>query len=203
MITLKRATPQAVKYACMNFHYAKTVPSSSYAYNVYNEASEWCGTICYGIGANKSIAQPFGMKPGEVFELVRVALNGKQPCTSECVAASLRQIHKDAPQLKLIVSYADADQEHIGTIYQATNWIYLGKTDVGDTSKFIVHGKVMHRKSCYSRGWVQNEEWLRANVDPNAKALRTKGKLKYIWVFDKKLRKEWQKKAVPYPKKES
>jgi hypothetical protein len=27
------------------------------------------------------------------------------------------------------------------------------------------------------------------------------GKRKYIWVYDKKLRKEWQKKALPYPKK--
>ena len=201
MISLKKATPEAVKYACLNFHYAKTVPSASYAYNVYNDKQEWCGTIVYGGGANKYIARPFGMVNGEVFELVRVALYGKQPCTSECVAASLRQLHKDAPQLKLIVSYADADQDHYGTIYQATNWIYLGLTDVGDSSAFIVFGKRMHRKSCYSRGWVQNEEWLKKNVDPNAKALITKGKRKYIFVFDKKLRKEWQKKALPYPKK--
>lgn len=200
MITLKRATPEAVRYACLNFHYAKTVPSSSYAYNVYND-DIWCGCIIYGGGANHYIAAPFGMKNGEVFELVRVALNGKQTCTSECVAASLRQIHKDAPQLKIIVSYADADQEHYGIIYQATNWIYLGLTDKGDTPAFIVHGKRMHRKTCHSRGWIQNEQWLREHVDPKAKALVTKGKRKYIFVFDKKLRKEWQKKSLPYPKK--
>ena len=200
MITLKRATPEAVRYACLNFHYAKTVPSSSYAYNVYND-DVWCGCIVYGGGANHYIAAPFGMKNGEVFELVRVALNGKQTCTSECVAASLHQLHKDAPQLKIIVSYADADQEHYGIIYQATNWIYLGLTDKGDTPAFIVHGKRMHRKSCHSHGWIQNEQWLREHVDPKAKALVTKGKRKYIFVFDKKLRKEWQKKALPYPKK--
>ena len=200
MITLKRATPEAVRYACLNFHYAKAVPSSSYAYNVYNDGV-WCGCIVYGGGANHYIAAPFGMKNGEVFELVRVALNGKQTCTSECVAASLRQLHKDAPQLKIIVSYADADQEHYGIIYQATNWIYLGLTDKGDTSAFIVCGKRMHRKSLHSHGWVQNEQWLREHIDPNAKALVTKGKRKYIFVFDKRLRKEWQKKALPYPKK--
>lgn len=131
MITLKRATPEAIRYACLKFHYAKVVPSAQYAYNVYNEQGEWCGVIIYGIGANVHIATPFGMANGEVLELVRVALNGKQPCTSECVAASLKQIHKDAPQVKLVVSYADMDQEHIGTIYQATNWIYLGNMNVG------------------------------------------------------------------------
>lgn len=31
----------------------------------------------------------------------------------------------------------------------------------------------------------------------------TKGKQTYIFVFDKKLRKEWQKKSVKYPKKEA
>ena len=54
------------------------------------------------------------MKTGEVMELVRVALNGKQPCTSECVGAAIRQLHKDEPQVKLIVSYADMDQGHSG-----------------------------------------------------------------------------------------
>ena len=77
------------------------------------------------------------MANGEVLELVRVALNGKQPCTSECVAASLKQIHKDAPQVKLVVSYADMDQEHIGTIYQATNWLYLGNMNVGGRGGFL------------------------------------------------------------------
>ena len=50
-------------------------------------------------------------------------------------------------------------------------------------------------------GFHQSVEWLRENIDPNAKEIKTKGKRKYIWVFDKKLRKEWQKKALPYPKK--
>ena len=201
MITLKRATPEAVRYACLNFHYAKAVPCVEYAYNVYNENSEWCGCIIYSPGANCHIASPFEMKTGEVCELVRVALNGQQPCTSECVAASLKQLHKDAPQIKLVVSYADIDQSHVGTIYQATNWIYLGDMNVGERGSFIVHGKKMHPKSVYSHGWIQSVEWLQKHVDPNCKQLITKGKRKYIFVFDKKLRKEWQKKALPYPKK--
>ena len=141
------------------------------------------------------------MKTGEVMDLVRVALNGKQPCTSECVSAAIRQLHKDEPQVKLIVSYADMDQGHYGTIYQATNWIYLGDVNVGERGAFIVHGKKVHPKSCHSHGWVQSLGWLRAHVDPYAEEYRTKGKRKYIWVYDKRLRKEWQQKAQPYPKK--
>lgn len=203
MIELKNATSEAVRYACMNFHYAHAVPVVKWAYNVYNEKKEWCGVIIYGFGANNHIATAVGYKTGEVCELVRVALNGKQPCTSECVAASLKKLHKDSPQIKMVVSYADLDQDHAGTIYQATNWIYLGKYNAGSCGAYIVNGKKMHPKSCYSKGWKQNVEWLKKNVDSNARAFYTKGKHKYIFVFDKKQRKKWLEKAQPYPKKMS
>lgn len=57
MITLKRATPEAVRYACLNFHYAKAVPAAYNAYNVYNEHSEWCGVIIFGGGRNAQHSQ--------------------------------------------------------------------------------------------------------------------------------------------------
>ena len=202
MITLKRATPEAVRYACLNFHYAKAVPCVEYAYNVYNEQDEWCGCIIFSPGATPRLAGSVGCKIGEACELVRVALNGKQPYTSECVAAAVRQLHKDAPQIKIIVSFADCDQHHFGTIYQATNWLYLGTNSGSGYRYFIIHGKKTHPKSCYSAGWKQSIEWIRENVDPNAQEVYSEGKRKYIFVFDKKLRKEWQKKALPYPKKE-
>lgn len=202
MITLKRASADAVRYACMNFHYTKAVPSAQYAYNVYNDNGEWCGVIIFGSGANFNLAKSVGLMAGEVLELVRVALNGKQPCTSQCVAAALKRVHIDAPQIKMIVSFADMDQSHIGTIYQATNWIYLGDMQCGEYGVFIIRGVKMHPKSVYAKGWKQSLPWLRENVDPCAEQLRTKGKRKYIFVFDKKLRKEWQKKALPYPKKQ-
>ena len=134
-------------------------------------------------------------------ELVRVALNGKQPCTSECVGAALRQLHRDAPQVKIVVSFADCDQRHYGTIYQATNWIYLGTNSGNGYRFFIINGKKTHPKSVHSQGWKQSLGWLREHVDPNAQEVYSEGKRKYIWVYDKKLRKEWQKKALPYPKK--
>ena len=123
---LTRATPAAIRYACMHYHYAKAVPSVQYGYNVYNDSEEWCGVICYGSGATPNIGKPYGLKQGEILELVRVALNGKQEKTSQAVSASLRQLHKDNRVLKMVVSYADIDQNHYGTIYQATNFIYLG-----------------------------------------------------------------------------
>lgn len=200
MITLKKATAEAIRYACLKYHYSKCVPSSAYSYNVYNQADEWCGVILFGVGATPNIAKPFGMAQGEVLELVRVALNGKQPCTSECVGAALKRLHKDAPQVKIVVSYADADQGHLGIIYQATNWLYLGLNGKGERSAFIIHGKKIHPRTIGSAGGVQSLKWVREHIDKNASEFFTKGKNKYIYVFDKKLRKKWKSEAKPYPK---
>ena len=48
---------------------------------------------------------------------------------------------------------------------------------------FIIHGKKVHRRTIGSAGGVQNIEWVRKNLDPNAQEFRSKGKRKYIYVF--------------------
>lgn len=199
---IRIASTKAIKYACLKFHYARAVPLAQYAFNIFNKQNEWCGVIIYGFGANKHIARPFNLYQGEVIELVRVALNGKQETTSRAIALTLRELKKIAPQVKIIVSYADLDQNHAGIIYQATNWIYLGKHNEHTTSAFIVRGKKVHPKSLYSKGYKQSIEWIQKHIDKNARKFVTKGKHKYIFCLCKKQRKKWEKHKKEYPKKE-
>lgn len=196
------ASFKAVKYACAKFHYAKTVPSIKYAFNVFNHNDEWCGVIIYSEGANRNIGKPFHLYSGEVLELVRVALNGKQETTSQAVAMTLRELHKKAPHIKMIVSYADLDQNHVGTIYQATNWIYLGKVKENALGGFLINGKKRHQRFIYSKGIKTSLDVIKKYIDPRAKKIISKGKHKYIFVFDKKIKKKWLKQSKPYPKKE-
>jgi hypothetical protein len=198
---LTQATPQAIRYACTRYHYAGNVPQVQYGYNVYNDAGAWCGVVCFGGGANKHIGQPYGLWQGEVLELTRVALNGKQETTSQCVSAALRELHRQNPLVRLVVSYADLDQGHAGTIYQATNWIYEGLKDQGKKNVYKIHGKAWHARTVGSKGWTCSEEWLRANVDPQAELTRTEGKHKYVYPMDRKMRRQLRDIAQPYPKK--
>lgn len=199
---LTLANINAIKYACLNFHYAKRTPPSKYAFNVYNDNDEWCGCILYGYGATAVMSKQFDLFQGEVLELIRVALNGKQECTSKAVAMSLRELHRIAPQVKIILSFADLDQNHAGIIYQATNWIYLGIANKNGSGSTIINGKVIHNKSLKFSGKDRMKQ-IRKYLDVNARPYKTKGKHKYIFVFDKKLRKQWQKKSLPYPKNEA
>ena len=197
---LERASTKAIRYALMNFHYAKAIPSVQSAFSVFNDNNEWCGVICYSIGANKSIGTFAKLPLGAVCELVRVALNGKQESTSKALSISLKLVKKNNPLLKLIVSYADIDQEHTGIIYQATNWYYLGETAQGQ-SAFIVNGRKTHNKTIHSKGLVQSLESVRKHLDPNATKFYSKGKRKYIYPLDKTMLHLCKSLSKPYPKK--
>jgi hypothetical protein len=205
---LTKASPKAVRYACLHFHYAKAVPVNTLGYNVYNDNDEWCGVVLFGSGSNNNIGNEYKLKQGQVFELVRVALNGKQSCTSQCVALALKALHKDCPLCRLVVSYADCDQNHLGTIYQATNWFYVGTMMQNEhDSSWIIHGKRYHGRIISD--WVRNRgglqgltrlQFLQKYYDINAKPYITKGKRKYLMPMDKAMRRQIEPMRKPYPK---
>jgi hypothetical protein len=187
---LEIASTKAVKYAIMNFHYSKAVPMVQAAYAVFNDANEWCGVICYSLGANNQIGKPYGIPQGGVIELVRVALNGKQGNVSKPVSISLKLLKKHCPNVRLVVSYADPLQEHFGGIYQAMNWYYEGQMDA--QANYLVNGKWVHGKTANSAlGTVKGVE-----------SKRVPGKLKYIYPLDKSLAPMCKALAKPYPKKQ-
>lgn len=196
---LKKANNTAIKYACLNFHYAKSVPVNVFGYNVYYK-DEWCGVILFGRGANNNIAKPYKLVQGQVIELVRIALNGKQGNVTEPLSIALKLIKKDLPLVKLVVSYADVDQNHIGVIYQATNWIYEGKLKVGTISGYLIQGKKVHNKTIHSRGIKQNIENVKKYIDKDAEVFVTQGKHKYLYPIDKSMVQLCKGLSKPYPK---
>jgi hypothetical protein len=183
---LEIASNKAVKYACLNFHYAKAIPNVGLAYNVFNKNNEWCGVICYGIGATNNIAEPYNLKQGEVIELVRMALNGKQDSTTKAMAISLKLIKKNA----------DSEQGHYGIIYQATNWFYTGFSV--DTN-LIINGERKHRRTLGSKYGTCSAIELRKK-GLNVEVLKTKPKWKYIYPIDKSLIPLCTSLSKPYPK---
>jgi hypothetical protein len=198
---LKIASSIAIRYACMNYHYAKAVPSVQVAYSVFNDEGDFCGVIAYGLGANPAISAIYSKWSGQVLELVRVALNGKHTVSSAVVSMSLKLLKKDAPLVDLVVSYSDLDQGHLGVLYQATNWVYSGCVEQNNKSYAILKGKKVHPRSIGSKYGTRAIEWLRLNVDPNAEYIETKGKHKYLYPLNRKMRKQIEPLRKSYPKK--
>lgn len=155
---LEKASHKAIVYACMNFHYAKSIPVNTFGFSVFNAKNEWCRVVLYGTGAANNIAMPFNLNQGQVIELVRMALNGKQESTTKAMAISLKILKQYSPNVKLIVSYADSEQGHVGIIYQATNWYYIGSST--DTN-LVINGKREHRRTLGSRYGTSSIEKLK------------------------------------------
>jgi len=191
---------EAAKHAVMRWHYSRAMPKAKLVRIGVWEDGRFVGAILYGLGANRHIARPFGLADTEVCELVRVALApGRRHPTSQCVAVSLKLLRRQSPGLRLVVSYADAGHGHVGTIYQAGGWLYLGTSE---QSYLRIAGQVVHPRTVYDRYGPggQSVPWLRRNVDPKACRVAMAPKLKYVHPFDAKLRRRLQEVALPYPK---
>lgn len=198
---LEIATKKAIQFACTKYHYSKSYPVNTFGFSVFNDKNEFCGCIVYGSGATPNIAKPYKLKQGQVIELVRVALNGKQESTSKAVAISLRLLPKYIPYLKLVVSYADVDQNHTGVIYQAMNWYYEGHFNAGTRSAFIINGKKVHPRNVYSLGVKQSLKSIQNCIDPNASEFISKGKHKYIYPISKDMVQLCKMRHKAYPKR--
>lgn len=118
----------------LNKHYAKRLPSISFAFGLY------CDNILSGVMTIGKPASPslcIGVCGEEfskyVYELNRLVINEglDKNALSYFVSRSLNLIKESL----ILVSYADTAMGHHGYIYQSTNWIYTGytkeRTDIG------------------------------------------------------------------------
>jgi hypothetical protein len=193
---LETASIKAIRYACMNFHYAKSIPVNTFGYSVFNDKKEWCGVILYAMGANKNLPKMFNLQQGQVVELVRMALNGKQGITTKCMALSMKLIKKKLPLAKLIVSYADGGQNHLGIIYQASNWFYTGDSKL---DSLIVNGEIKHRKTVFSKYKCNSVEKLN-KMGIKAERANCEVKRRYIYPLTKEIIPLCKSMSKPYPK---
>ena len=186
---LENASRKAVKYACEKFHYAKVVPAASVSFSVF-EGETWCGVICFGGGASAFMGKPYGLTHGQYLELVRVALNGKQTSTSKAVAIAIRLVRKKCPMVRLLISYADKGQEHFGTIYQATNWVFVEETESS--------GKDVFYKGKWGHDRVPNT--LPKQIRDKLPKRKRPGKRKYVYPLTKEMTILCNERRKPYPK---
>ena len=114
--------------------------------------TEIVGGIIYG-QLSTTAWKKFSKNEKEVLELRRLVLLDKcgKNCESKSIAISLRWIKNNLKNIKTVVSYADPNFGHTGTIYKASNFKYLGisSSDIGfldvETNK-IYHSRALRTK---------------------------------------------------------
>jgi len=104
-------------------HYAKRIPPVSYAFGAFLDKS-LIGVVTYGTPVSSPLREGVcGRQYSDyVIELNRLCCESKKNLAGFLISKSLKLI----PKPKIIVSFADTAQGHIGYVYQATNFLYIG-----------------------------------------------------------------------------
>ena len=119
-----------------------------------------------------------------------MALNGKQESTSKAMAISIKLLKKHKPLVKLLISYADKGQDHLGIIYQSTNWLFVDESKTSGWEIFY-KGKWRHDRILTS---------LPSQIKNTIQKRKKSGKYKYIYPLTKELRTRCLELKKPYPK---
>lgn len=182
----------------------------------------WCyglffGNYCAGVccvdsvvGGNVYAHKEFKLERGELVYLARGANVHWSPrgANSKLVSWTCRLLPKDNPQAKLIIAYSDTDAGEIGTIYQACNWVYVGR---GSSVRQWVapDGTIRdqkHPKNIADVYGGTRAQWVKALRDSGWQEQSSNPKHRYVYILDKKdkaLIDRIERMRQPYPKREN
>lgn len=157
----------------------------------------------YGVSASstllKGICGP--EESSNVYELTRLWIDDSVPKNGESflIGNTLSRLNKE-----IIVSYADSSQDHIGVVYQATNFIYTGLSAKFRDPK--VRGLENQHHATYANG-LSNQQVIEKFGEENVYFVERARKHRYIIFNAKGKRKKYlmsklRYKVLPYPKKE-
>lgn len=197
------ATHEAAKYACENWHYSESVPVPPLVKIGVWENNKFIGVIIFSRGASSNLLKPYNLNQTQGCELTRVALTKHLTPVSRILSIAFKFLKKNSPELKLIISFADPNEGHHGGIYQATNWIYTGKS--AKSFKYIdKKGREWHSRQVSEKGYNVQQGNIRKTVKPSdCKKIECEGKHRYLMPLDDVTRKNITLLSKHYPKRVS
>jgi hypothetical protein len=202
-LRLAPCSREAARYAVEHWHYSKRMPVGKLTpYGVW-EGERFIGAVVFGRGGTSAIGKPYALDQTAICELVRVALTKHSAPVTKIVAVALKLLRRANPGLRLVVSYADPAQGHVGTIYQAGGWLFVGEGG-GDVFYRTPGGRLVHSRvvspTGYNRQFGELRRcWRKDEVTP----VRMPGKLKYLLPLDDAMRAQIEPLRQLPPKRES
>lgn len=197
------ATHEAAKFACENWHYSKKVPVNKLAKLGVWEDKRFIGVVIFSCGSAgcSSYSKTLGIKITEIAELARVALNFHKTPVSRIIAVALKILKKKMPGLRILVSYADREQNHTGIIYQATNWTYVGLSSK-DFAYIDGKGKRHHSRNVSETGFkIHCGVRSKCPKPSQMTKITVPPKHKYLMPLDKEMKNKIERFRKPYPKR--
>lgn len=122
---------EATQYIREN-HYTHTCHGRPFPCYGLFEGAEMIGALMFATPGSEAVrGSVFGPEYRHtVTELHRLHVVDGTPKNTESwfIARALRLLVERKPEIRAVLSFADSTEGHVGTIYQATNFIYTGAT---------------------------------------------------------------------------
>lgn len=208
-IHLRRISKDSAKALIVKNHYTHHFSSCRYALGVFYEGAppnmffegvsdKLIGCLTYGHPVSNraidSIAN--GLELDNVLELTRlwIADGYGSNIESYAISQSFWWLKKNAPEVKVLISYADPEQGHTGTIYRATNWLYQGcgysKLMPDYSIKLTESGDWIHSRTVAAKWGHKAPESLAKKIGKTFWRKEETSKHRYLYFLcDKKERK--------------
>ena len=192
------------------YHYAHRVPPMVITLGLLidNELAGVCAYSALLGPVAKAICG--GIYKDNTLELTRLYTYDWTSKNSESflIGQSFKYIKKNFPKINILLSYSDTKQNHIGTIYQATNWLYTGISK-GSNEFQLPNGKILTRRTRHLTRNLDGRNTLKwqeiQELYPGIKKLQSSDKHRYVYFLGSKSQRKQLRKALkwpvlPYPK---
>jgi hypothetical protein len=228
-VTVSLINKNIAKDMIVTYHYTHAWTACRYSIGIYYRMDEidafgnydkLIGVAVYGfpVGARAPTSICEGLTKDNVLELTRLFVHDGYGSNIESNALSktFQWIRENDENIKVLISYADNGQGHLGGIYQATNWLYQGlSTDIALMPNFGISlqkdpYKWIHSRTVFSMWGSSNLEHLKREIgkDGYKEFWRREEppKHRYIQILaqnkreKRDLTKKLKHKLQPYPK---
>ena len=191
----------AAKVMIVRNHYLHSLPGGTQLCFGVFVSQGLLGVLTIGCGPSQAFRLVADASANDCAILTRLWLSDELPRNSESrvIGIVLRALRKNT-SLKFLISYADPSQGHLGTIYQATGWLYTGLSeatplyDIGDGiarhSRSLSHAYGSHSIKHFARHGVEVRKVPQA------------AKHRYVYFLDPSFRHRLNVPMLPYPRRE-
>lgn len=201
---------------CKKVHYSgKVAPNSQLNFGAFLDG-KLHGVMMFGpsMDKRKVIHLVEGTGFNEFIELNRMAFDDYLPRNAEsyCIGYALRQIKKQAPHIKWVISFADGTQCGDGTIYRASNFVLTGIKPNGTILQFpkgeriasntlSAHPASPQVKKIFSNNGIPNGFKTKKTLVEDYGVKPLKGyMLRYIYFLDKRCKDKLTVPIIPFSK---
>ena len=188
------------KEAVVNYHYLHSMPGGTQLCLGVFAGDRLSGVLTLGVGPMNAHRMVEGAKPSDCLTLSRLWLSDELPANSESrvLGVVLRLLRRET-SVKCVISYADPSAGHVGTIYQASNWLYTGTSlampllDLGD-------GEARHSRSLAHKYGTHSLKHFEAH-GIEVRRIPQAAKHRYLYFLDRSWRDRLRVPVLTYPKK--